>query len=856
MQNHSRCAALACAILTITWGGSLARADEPTYDTGYLAPDAPRMTVPLLDKAPKLTMDGTPDEAVWNKAAVIGSFTNQGVLPDGRTVLRVMATADTIYLAADCYDPTMDKLRLKGTADGQGHLWEDDDLELFVARNPAELRDYTQMLLTAGGFKWIGRLKGAENAAPKSSLAVVRHDDRWSLEAAIDIAEANLPRPADGVVWRCNVGRDRKSSREVTSWSTLVMSLHNPFRMGLWQFSTDPARAGVAMTDLRQSGRILSGLYAGPADSRLFWVDGDREELLRTGPGEFEKTFPAELPLKTGRLVAKLGEEAIAATGSIMLDAPPRRPLGGKLPAPVMVYPTDGLQKVLPHHPPMPTGLEMTFHTARREWENAQIVLFARDRDLPGVRVSLGPLKNAAGETLDAKAKLYNVGMVASDFNSPGRLDGGVYPDPLTPHDPFTAPRGQASAVWVSLLTPADAKPGDYTGSATVQWQGGTISLPVKVTVYDVTLPVRHRLAAPFGVHVEPIMERFNVEPMSERFFELARAYAEACLEYRLDPGLMHRYWRHATAVAKLVFDGEDFEFDFTSFDKTIKEYRNRGLHSIAIGFHRSGILDTVGPDGKPVKQVPSGHGVGSLSPELRKKYEAAVRRYAGHLSQKGWFTDSYAYLVDEPGYGHIGPVGREASWLLGTDPAWRTMITTNRWDAPVDMKVGENFKIWCPDLRTFDPYWWGVWQKRTEQTWWYACYGQYRPSFLIDLRGVDTRMLFWLPKPLGLKGVLYWAVNDWGSENIRTAAHNGGDGYLFYPDEQGLPQPSVRAMIVRDGIDDYDLIDMLAEAQPGHPTLDFRDLARTPYQYSRDPRGLLARRVEILRALAGQDRP
>lgn len=110
--------------------------------------------------------------------------------------------------------------------------------------------------------------------------------------------------------------------------------------------------------------------------------------------------------------------------------------------------------------------------------------------------------------------------------------------------------------------------------------------------------------------------------------------------------------------------------------------------------------------------------------------------------------------------------------------------------------------------------------------------------------------MMFWLTHPLELQGVLYWAVNVWGGDPYQKA-FNGGDGYIFYRDENGNPLPSIRAMIVRDGIDDVDLIHMLKQKDFHHLLLDFSDLAKTPYAYSREAEVILERRKAILQALS-----
>ena len=82
--------------------------------------------------------------------------------------------------------------------------------------------------------------------------------------------------------------------------------------------------------------------------------------------------------------------------------------------------------------------------------------------------------------------------------------------------------------------------------------------------------------------------------------------------------------------------------------------------------------------------------------------------------------------------------------------------------------------------------------------------------------------------------GFLYWSVNFWSDDatgrlfdlaadpspfkwNFNgTTYYCNGDGFMFYPDPLKifLPSPSLRLEIMRDGLEDYELLAMLAEAR------------------------------------------
>ncbi|MBO5039606.1 MAG: DUF4091 domain-containing protein [Clostridia bacterium] len=119
------------------------------------------------------------------------------------------------------------------------------------------------------------------------------------------------------------------------------------------------------------------------------------------------------------------------------------------------------------------------------------------------------------------------------------------------------------------------------------------------------------------------------------------------------------------------------------------------------------------------------------------------------------------------------------------------------------------------------------------DRMWSYVCNDPDDPyaQLFIDTDGVNQRLMFWQMYQRDVEGFLYWAVNyygyksnsdseddvtpynPWEISNPNMTDGDGrrvyGDGYLFYPGSEvraGLACSSIRAKIVRDGIDDIEL--------------------------------------------------
>ncbi len=112
---------------------------------------------------------------------------------------------------------------------------------------------------------------------------------------------------------------------------------------------------------------------------------------------------------------------------------------------------------------------------------------------------------------------------------------------------------------------------------------------------------------------------------------------------------------------------------------------------------------------------------------------------------------------------------------------------------------------------------------------WTYLSYTPGAPytALVVNHSGLNQRVLFWQQYQRGIHGFIYWSstawsvfnkVNPW--ENVDTGLydesgnHVYGDGILFYPGKtvSDIPTVSLRMKIMRDGIDDMELLMLAAK--------------------------------------------
>ncbi len=122
---------------------------------------------------------------------------------------------------------------------------------------------------------------------------------------------------------------------------------------------------------------------------------------------------------------------------------------------------------------------------------------------------------------------------------------------------------------------------------------------------------------------------------------------------------------------------------------------------------------------------------------------------------------------------------------------------------------------------------------------WTYLSFTHGKPytALFVDHEGLDQRVLFWQQYQRGIHGFIYWSstawnlfikVNPWESVHTGLYDNDGnpvfGDGILFYPGKtvSDIPTVSLRMKIMRDGIDDMELL-MLAAKTLGNKWVNER---------------------------------
>lgn len=497
--------------------------------------------------------------------------------------------------------------------------------------------------------------------------------------------------------------------------------------------------------------------------------------------------------------------------------------------SPPIVSVADGLRRI-GREEPVSERMMIQLFAARGEYEPFQIIVTAPSGGLTNVDVTAGDLISPTGATIDASAlTLYRQHYVhlakgssnsrraetlpsgATNVNSP--LGAGWYPEPLIPFVdpetredlkgsldavPFDLPAGMNQPIWVDVFVPRDAPRGDYAGIVTVRSDQGEAKVQVQLRAWGFELPLQPSLKSDFALwHAQDKQSKIVL------------------LKHKLAP----------SRIGELGWQ-----------DELVKIY---GLSNINIGFWSRLDLQECRKDEPRMKDPPDADTVGET-----------VAQYRPEIA-------THAYFADEIGRCRKHPevVAKVRDYARNLQMGGTTPLLVV---PPVAEYQNGGRYIWVIVPKDFSQFKNEIEQARQtgQEIWSYNTlyHDNYTPKWLLDYDPVNLRIQpGFISQSMGLTGLLYWKVDHWveGSEwDDLTRGAQPGDGTLVYPGERvgtaGV-QPGMRLKWLREGIEDYEYVELLKLAGEADFALEIaRSVGESFGNWSHDPDALYAARQRL----------
>lgn len=457
-------------------------------------------------------------------------------------------------------------------------------------------------------------------------------------------------------------------------------------------------------------------------------------------------------------------------------------------------------------------GTAISLNAARGDHEGAWIVLRT-----PGqVTASVDP------GTLGAIA----VDVAWGHFVSVG---GRSVPDALLPWD--GSPRqseGPIQPLYVRVTVPAEVAPGTYTGAISVQTAVGPVTVPVTVHVFRFTLPPLSRAGG-------NLLTSFNTSP---------QAYVTAAA----------RLYNHTNAErqqASLSVYGFLSSYGISPASWGFGEPRNKAGYEASRKWWLDSARNMAGQlgsgQGFPSMRIPISNNrtaphnwIAGLNPAEPTSWCGYLKTVRQFWEQHGWLdgTMQYVFGQDEPGLEGQRLVGRQSKIAHECWPGARSLMTGN--PSPTgenaflsDGKNGDDLDIWAVLSRRFygsftvptakesklsrsRQQYAAIERVRTRSSVWSYTYTGVAgtPGFAADEPLSDPRMFILWNSLEGIDGVLYGqGTTSFPSSNPFVKLERGGEFVLIYPGDKA-PIPSARLEQIRDGIEDWAILDSVRRSR------------------------------------------
>jgi uncharacterized protein (TIGR03382 family) len=485
------------------------------------------------------------------------------------------------------------------------------------------------------------------------------------------------------------------------------------------------------------------------------------------------------------------------------------------------VWVAPSAQKVRPQtKPEAGSTATATLAAAKNEFESFHVVVTGA---ASGVSMQLASLDDGQGHAISNRdLVLYREALINVAQPSGGDGATGRWPDALVPDVdpivgekrnafPFDVPAGESRAVLVDIHVPQTTPAGTYRGTVVVSG-GVSARVPVTLIVWDFAVPSTSTLRSSFGLAANGPCYGHHGD------YDCGNVAAEAALRARYVQTALDNHISISNPSLRnpVALDGSA---NWSGFDADAAPFLD-GTSGARLAGARLTSARIVG-NGPTTK--------------------AMAAAWGQHFGAKGWHDALFDYTCDEP------PMtcawkdlqGRIAQVKAG-DAQLPTLVTTTAAQAKQNGITG--IDLFAPVVNFMDDKPDGTYPGSQRSTyggtvWWYqscmsfgcagiggayaagsSAYEAGWPTMAIDADGTRNRAMEWLSFTYGVSGELYYETtmayyhgNPWENQFDFGGT---GDGTLFYPGttariggQTEIPVESLRLKLVRDGMEDYELL-------------------------------------------------
>jgi len=761
----------------------------------------------------KLSQDETrgrsATEAVWERPACIPYLAHYkgSITPTQQTEVRLAYDDHNLYIAFRCMESRIDRL-VTDYAKRDDKIWRDDSVSVLLDTRH-DHRGFFHLTANAAGARYDEKdaVGSAESWDGNWSVNIGKDKTEWRALIIVPFAELGLTTPKPGTVWGANFGRHERPSEELSCWSPVIESFHEPPRWGHIRFGgTDSPIITISAPEISSPGSHpvtvrISNLASAKLRLRAVTMyDGTPAAGADFAASRGESTCRISLSFpKEGKHFLSISVKD-SASGLVHFRTPPIRV---NVPA--------NLSR-LARHKAVVSGRPLASKSAEKE----RVVLREELRRLETfARNSLGDNSRwlELGRKLDAiEPRVEHVRFARADPRSVGYVLGvetslrkilrdKTFEGKLGAPARISLCRNEYEAVQAVIIA-YGRELRDVSVSITALAGPGGAIIPAERVRLDLVGYVKTR---------QPRYEVDHVGWYPDPLMELA--------PFDLTKGAMQPIWVTVHAPKEIpagIYRGNikvrpanapesTLALEVGVWNVTLPEETHLKTafalfpHEIGAWYgqytdemrrdwyqflleHRINPTNIYSSTPLPEMQdlefcITRGLNAFNLAyvhnfgPERRAELVRMINEYRTFLRERGWWDRAYIYGFDEVRPEKYPELRDMYGFIKDQFPDLHRVCTV------VPNKDLKGYvDIWVPVTSSFRPEAADEYRKSGDEVWWYVCCNPQHPyaNFFIDYPAIDPRIIFWMNWKYRVTGFLYYALNLW--ETNRSNVEQPGE--------------------------------------------------------------------------------
>lgn len=459
-----------------------------------------------------------------------------------------------------------------------------------------------------------------------------------------------------------------------------------------------------------------------------------------------------------------------------------------------------------------------------------QLVLWTKDKKYSNLTYVVSDLTSGVHRISASNINLRFPSYVMGDAKA---LDCGSYEnrtttliaDALSETPVTTLTTSDPIKIWITVNTPANVTPGTYTGAIIVKSDGVTQqTFNLELLIVNRQLPA----VADWNFHLDLWQFPFQlttlcqnngqkIAPFSGEYFTIMQPFyqlladaGQKTITTYIKDGAFNK---GQTMVKWSKNSSDEWVFDYTDFDKYVETMMKWGIKKQISCFSLVGWNTSVGyTDASGTSRILE---LATGSDEYQSVWTDFLDSFKVHLTEKGWFDRAVLYM-DEI---REEEMKRVVSFIKAHDSSWKIGLSGAHVNSEVESSLYDYSTILGYDRQSTNAI----------STFYTSCSQQVPNNYVTGQTSpAEMPWMAWHALAKNYNGYLRWAYDYWTKPdpiNIQDGSNASGDFNMIYRSDNTLsviPISSIRLELLREGIQDYEKVHLLNNAQLNTTALKF----------------------------------